>query len=189
MKHAARSWLRASRTTRIPAVFVMLLLFIMTVSRICHRLGCCAVTPEGYIAVAVRGNVIVPTDGDSSAHSRMRRHCVAIVESLAGRQVAALDVTDVDKTVADSRPCGIVVTEDGHVIVSDVGNNCIMIYNADFRLIRRFGRRGSRSSQFKSPRHLAVTPKNDIVVSDYGNHAVKVSRVNYCRYNSVIMQQ
>jgi DNA-binding beta-propeller fold protein YncE len=156
------------------------MLLTCVIHYIYRRLGCCAVTAEGYIAVAVRDDIITPVGGKSSADARMRRHRVAIIESLAGRQVATLDVTDVDKSTAGSRPSGIAVTEDGHVIVSDAGNNCIMVFNADFRCIRRFGRHGSRNCQFKSPRYLAVTPKNEIAVSDYGNHAVKVRHSSMC---------
>ena len=85
-----------------------------------------------------------------------------------------MDVFDAETNAVGSRPYGIAVTEDGHVIVSDAANHCITVFDADFRCVRRFGRRGSRSCQFKSPRYLAVTLRNDIVVSDYGNHTVKV---------------
>ena len=137
-----------------------------------QRVGCCAVTAEGFIAIAM--NTDVTPETGNSATVRQRR--VAVIESLVGRQVASLEVVESDKNSSTSvNPYGIAVTEDGHVIVSDIARNCVMVFDADFRCVKRFGRRGSRSCQFKLPRYLAVTPRNEIVVSDCGNHTVKVT--------------
>jgi len=128
------------------------------------RLACVGVTAEGYIAVAAHDDV---KTGSSNGAAR-----VAVVESLAGRVIGECDVKPTSKDVPP-RPYGVATTELGHVVVSDSANHCVYVFDNEYRLTRRFGRRGSRNRQFKSPRHLAVTPNNDIMVSDYGNHCVK----------------
>jgi len=135
------------------------------------RLGCIAVTAEGYIAVAINDDV---TTGTSNGGAGVAPRRVAVVESLAGRVVGECDVKPASKGELPPWPYGVATTETGHVIVSDAANHCLYVFDADFRLVRRIGRRGSRNRQFKSPRHLAITANNDILVSDYGNHCVKV---------------
>lgn len=100
---------------------------------------------------------------------------VAIVESLAGRVVGGCDVkVTSSRGELPPRPYGIAVAmETGHVVVSDAANDRVYVFDAEYRLVRRFGRRGSGNRQFRSPRHLAITPDNDVIVSDYGNHCVK----------------
>ena len=143
---------------------------VSTDGYLCFRLGCIAVTAEGYIAVAMHDDVT--TGSSNGARAATRR--VAVVESLAGRVVNECHVKPASKAELAPWPYGIVTTETGHVVVSDAANHCVYVFDADFRLARRIGRRGSRNRQFKSPRHLAITPNNDILVSDYGNHCVKV---------------
>jgi len=139
---------------------------------VCVRLGCIAVTSEGYFAVAVCDDV---TTGSSNGARAAGTRCVAVVESLAGRLVGQCSVKPASKSELTPWPYGIVTTESGHMVVSDAANHCLYVFDVDFRFIRRIGRRGSRNRQFKSPRHLAITPNNDILVSDYGNHCIKAS--------------
>ena len=68
------------------------------------------------------------------------------------------------------------------MVVSDAANHRVYVFDAELRLVRRFGGRGSRSRQFKSPRHLAITPDNDVLVSDYGNHCVKARMRTSCSH-------
>ena len=136
---------------------------------LCVRLACVAVTAEGYVAVAIHDDM--KSGSSNRARSAMRR--VAVVESLAGRVVSQCEIKPASRGEVPPWPYGIVTTETGHVVVSDAANHCIYIFDADYRLARRFGQRGSRNRQFKSPRHLAITPENDLLVSDYGNHCIK----------------
>jgi len=129
-------------------------------------------TTEGYIAVAMCDDV---TTGSSNGGGGGFAHRVAVVQTLAGRVVGGCDVKPTSsRGELPPQPYGIVVAmETGHVVVSDAANHRVYVFDAEYQLVRRFGRRGSRNRQFKSPRHLAVTPDNDILVSDYGNHCVK----------------
>ena len=111
--------------------------------------------------------------GSSNGGARAAARRVAVVESLAGRLVSQCEVKPASRGELPPWPYGIGTTESGHVVVSDAANHCVYVFDVDFRLVRRFGRRGSRNRQFKSPRHLAITADNDIMISDYGNHCVK----------------
>ena len=145
------------------------------------RLGCVAVTTEGYVAVAVRDDVTAGSSNGGRGSAAARR--MAVVESLAGRLVGGCDVRVTSKGGGDAPawPYGVVAMETGHVVVSDAANHRVYVFDAELRLVRRFGRRGGRDRQFKSPRHLATTPDNNIIVSDYGNHCVKARSVVFAR--------
>ena len=119
--------------------------------------------------MAAHGHITTGSSNGSRATARR----VAVVQSLVGRVISGCDVKPAKKGELPLWPYGIAATETGHVVVSDAANHCIYVFDVDFRLLRRFGRRGSRNRQFKSPRHLAIAANNDFFVSDYGNHCVK----------------
>lgn len=123
---------------------------------------CATFTADGYLAVAMRGSASVAAVV-----------CVAVVQSLTGREIGVCEVKV--SRPEDSRPHGIAVTHDNHVVVSDAGRHCVYVFDSDFRFRRQFGRYGEGKRQLKSPFYLAVNPTNDdIIVSDYGNHCIKV---------------
>ena len=122
---------------------------------------CASFTAEGYLAVATRSSVSVSGVV-----------CAAVVRSLSGREIGACKVKV--KGPEESRPHGIAVTNDNHVIVSDVERHCVYVFDSDFRFRCQFGRYGDGKRQLKSPFYLATYPTNsDIIVSDYGNHCIK----------------
>ena len=70
-------------------------------------------------------------------------------------------------------PHGLVLTQEGHLIVSDSSSHCITIINiTSEEKIISFGQRGSQlqPGQFWYPRGVAVTQDGHIVVVDTGNH-------------------
>ncbi len=124
---------------------------------------CATFTAEGYLAVATR----------SSASVGAGVVCVAVVRSLTGREIGVCEVKV--RRPEESRPHGIAVTHDNHVIVSDAGRHCVYVFDSDFRFRCQFGRYGDGKRQLKSPFYVAVNPTNsDVIVSDYGNHCIKV---------------
>ena len=66
------------------------------------------------------------------------------------------------------RPWGVAVTNDGHIVVSENGNNCVTILDKDGKKVKSFGQksRGSRNVKFTSPRAVAISPGNFILVTD-----------------------
>ena len=118
-------------------------------------------TLEGYIAVAMRRRI----EGDSHT-------CVAVVQSLAGREVGVCLVKISDST--RSIPTGIAVMARNQLVVSDAGLHCVYIFDNNYRFLRKFGKKGTKNNRFQSPNHVAVNLRDDILVSDYGNHCVKI---------------
>lgn len=71
-------------------------------------------------------------------------------------------------------PYGIAVNSRGQVIVSDVFNDTVSVYQSDGKRIRMFGSTGSQHSHFRNPYHVTVDARDNIIVSDSGNNAIKV---------------
>ena len=66
------------------------------------------------------------------------------------------------------RPWGVAVTNDGHIIVSENGNNCVTVLDKDGKKVKSFGQksRGSINVKFTSPRAVAISPGNFILFTD-----------------------
>ena len=71
-------------------------------------------------------------------------------------------------------PAGIAITSKGEYIVSDTGQQSIMVHDQKGRLLTQFGARGSKDQQFHLPFYVAVTNYDQIVVSDKLNHCIKM---------------
>ena len=70
-------------------------------------------------------------------------------------------------------PCGVAVSEDGHVIVTENNGNCVTILDNEGKKVKSFGMEGrSGNAVFSFPRGVAITPDNFILVSD--NHSIQM---------------
>ena len=67
-------------------------------------------------------------------------------------------------------PCGVAVSDDGHVIVTENNGNCVTILDNNGKKVKSFGGKGGRV-KFSKPRGVAITPDNFILVSD--NHRIQ----------------
>lgn len=119
----------------------------------------CAVTMEGYVAVAMRKDI---TQG--KVH-------VAVIESLAGREVALCSVKPPHLTKCT--PSGVTILSNGFIAVSDIGNHCIYVFNKKLKCIQQFGQFGHKVRQFQYPYFLTSTAHGNVLVSDYDNHCIK----------------
>merc|ERR1711976_869622 len=98
---------------------------------------------------------------------------VCTIQSFAGREVNTCLVKT--KSPDSCQPHGIAITGTNHIIVSDIGKHCIYVFDPEYKLIKTFGKKGTRGSKvFKFPYYVATNANKDIIVSDYGNHCVKV---------------
>lgn len=70
-------------------------------------------------------------------------------------------------------PRGVAVTPEGHVVVSDFGNNRVQEFGGDFGFVRQWGNRGSGHAEFKDPCGIAVGPTGEVFVADTWNHRVQ----------------
>ena len=105
-------------------------------------------------------------------------------------QMGGVDVLDTPVTVEAvprkasqrfngvSKPCGLAITQDGHLIVAEFGAHCISVIDCTSgEKIRSFGELGPGQVQFRHPVGVALTQDGHIVVADSGNHRVQVLTV------------
>ena len=77
-----------------------------------------------------------------------------------------------------NRPWGVVVTDDGHIIVSENNSNCVTVLNIDGKKVKCFGKNsgGIGNVKFTHPRGVAITPDNFILVAD--SHKIQKISMN-----------
>ena len=74
-----------------------------------------------------------------------------------------------------SRPTGLAIAREGHLIVAECDKHCITIIDpTNGRKIRSFGQCGNGQVQFINPQGVAVTQDGRIVVCDCWNHRLQV---------------
>ena len=90
------------------------------------------------------------------------------------------NITPVRTITELKSPCGVAVSDDGHVIVTHWGGHCVTILDNEGKKMKSFGGEGgSGNVQFSFPRGVAITPDNFILVSD--NHRIqKISMDGDC---------
>ena len=78
-------------------------------------------------------------------------------------------------------PCGVAISDDGHVIVTEYWGHCVTILDNEGKKVKSFGGKGgSGNVQFSSPRGVAITPDNFILVSDSNHRIQKISMDGDC---------
>ena len=68
---------------------------------------------------------------------------------------------------------GIACSNNGMWAVADRTGNCIHLFDNRDKLIRRFGSKGSKNGQFRSPCDVVFDDNDEIYVSDRCNHRVQ----------------
>ncbi|XP_062544409.1 protein wech isoform X2 [Armigeres subalbatus] len=77
-----------------------------------------------------------------------------------------------------SRPWGISVDKDGHVLVADRRNNRVQVFYPDGTFKLKFGSKGTANGQFDLPAGICTDAQNRIIVVDKDNHRVQVFSPN-----------
>ena len=78
------------------------------------------------------------------------------------------------KTISGLRgPSGVAVTDNGLVIVSERGTNCITVLDKEGKKIRSFGSYGTERGQLKYPEGIAISSKGTMLVADGCNHRIQ----------------
>ena len=70
-------------------------------------------------------------------------------------------------------PCHC-IQYDKYLIVSDAGENCIKVFDINGNFLYKFGNKGDRDGEFKSPRFLSVNKAGHLMVCDTNNHRVQL---------------
>jgi tripartite motif-containing protein 2/3/tripartite motif-containing protein 71 len=69
-----------------------------------------------------------------------------------------------------NKPYGVAINEDGHVIVTEWGGNCVTVIDKEGRKIKSFVNKYDedcyKNTEFSSPSGIAVDPNNSILVAD-----------------------
>ena len=73
-----------------------------------------------------------------------------------------------------SEPWGIACDSTGKVYVSDRGNHRILVFTAEGKCIRKFGRRGQGIGEIDRPRGVAIDSNDMVYVSEGANRRVSV---------------
>lgn len=73
-----------------------------------------------------------------------------------------------------SNPRDVTVGVDNHLLVTDSGNNCIVIYTPDGHYVRKFGTPGSGRGQLNKPFSLTTDSNGFIIVTDTYNYRVSI---------------
>ena len=82
------------------------------------------------------------------------------------------DITPVGTITELNGPWGVAVSDDGHVIVTEHGDQCVTILDNEGKKVKSLGGKGgSGNVKFSRPRGVAITPDNFILVSD--NHRIQ----------------
>ena len=70
-----------------------------------------------------------------------------------------------------NRPWGVAVTDDGHIIVSELWEHCVTVLDRDGKKVKSLGQKsgGGGNIKFSYPRGLAIIPDNLILVGDHHN--------------------
>ena len=81
------------------------------------------------------------------------------------------------RTIAEfNDPWGVVVSDDGHVIVTENNGHCVTILDNEGKKVKSFGMEGrSGNAEFVFPCGVAITPDNFILVSDESHRIQKIS--------------
>ena len=89
------------------------------------------------------------------------------------------NITPVRTITGLKDPCGVAVTDDNHVIITEWSCDCVTILDREGKKVKSLGGKGgSGNVKFSDPRGLAITSDKFILVSD--NHRIqKISMDGY----------
>ena len=116
------------------------------------------------VAVSDDGHVIVAEN---------RGHCVTILDN-EGKKVKSFGGEGGSGNVQFSHPCGVAITPDNFILVSD-GNHRIQKISMDGDCIASVGEKGSGPLQFNTPTGIAISPvTGQVYITDRDNHRIQV---------------
>lgn len=70
-------------------------------------------------------------------------------------------------------PIGLAITQNGHVYVTDGGNNRVQEFTSDGTFVAKWGETGTGSGQFSTPFGIASDANGNMYVADSGNNRVQ----------------
>ena len=76
------------------------------------------------------------------------------------------------------RPYGIAFGRDGMWAITDNSNHCVLIFDREDQLVRKFGNRGTGNGEFCNPRGIVFHANSHLYVTEYSNHRVQKFDIN-----------
>jgi tripartite motif-containing protein 71 len=73
-----------------------------------------------------------------------------------------------------TRPNGVAVDEEGHIIVADSRNDRVQVFSSSGVFIKRFGGKGVGPGEFDRPSGICISPEGHVIVVDFGNDRIQV---------------
>ena len=77
------------------------------------------------------------------------------------------------RTTIVEKPWGVAISQKGETVVTELGGNCVSLFNPGGEKITSFGTHGTDQGKFSSPWGVAVDDEGNIVVADKGNHRIQ----------------
>jgi tripartite motif-containing protein 71 len=72
------------------------------------------------------------------------------------------------------RPQGVVVDQEGNIIVTDSRNHRIQVFQPNGNFLCKFGAPGTGPGQMDRPSGICLTPEGLVIVVDFGNNRVQI---------------
>ena len=70
-------------------------------------------------------------------------------------------------------PWGVAFGKNGTWAVADWSNNCVYVFNGEDKLVKKFGSKGTGSSEFNCPAGVVFDSDDHLYVADHRNHRVQ----------------
>ena len=103
------------------------------------------------------------------------KQCVSIIDTSSGRKIESFGMLGANQFVT---PSGVVVTQNGHIVVADFSNHHLQVWTAEYTLSSVIGSKGSQPLQFDYPWDIATHPNGQLFITDSENHRVQVLNHN-----------
>ena len=117
--------------------------------------------------------VAVSDDGQHVIVTEWGDHCVTILDN-EGKKMKSLGGEGGSGNVTFSKPCGVAITPDNFILVSDM-NHRIQKISMDGDCIASVGGWGSGPLQFNAPVGIAISPiTGQVYIADHANHRIQV---------------
>ena len=71
-------------------------------------------------------------------------------------------------------PMGVAVSDTDEIVVADICNHRVQVFDSDGTFLRSFGHKGENAGEFKNPTGIAINKDRNILVSEYYNHRVQI---------------
>ena len=99
---------------------------------------------------------------------------IYVIKEARQKISGAVDVHEVMGDRYPPQPYAIVFDNEDNIILSDIANHCVKVFDFKQRFLFSFGSLGERPGQFNNPVGITVDEQDRIIVADRNNHRVQL---------------